>query len=337
MLRLALPSDGEMADPTIQFLHSCGLGVDRPNARRYTAAIPALPGVAVLFQRSGDITSKVDEGSADAGIVGLDRYYEYRVEGGDAVVLIEDMGFSRCELVVAMPDAWMDVTSMADLIDLSVELREKGRDLRVATKYPRLVQRYFYQKGLNYFTVVKASGAMEVAPAMGYADIIADISASGTTLRENHLKTIEDGTVIRSQACPTANREFLRRDKDKLETAKRLLEMIEARMSATSYFSIEANIKGPSPEAVARQVCASPDLAGLQGPTIAPVYSKEGEQGWYSVTVVVRHGRLLDTVEHLRDVGAKSLTVTPASYVFGGECRAYRRLLDDLKREGPAR
>ena len=333
MLRLALPSDGEMAEPTLQFLRSCGLAVERPSVRRYTGVIPSLPDVVVLFQRSGDITAKVDEGSADAGIVGLDRYFEYRVEGGDSLLLIDDLSYGRCELVVAVPDAWMDVTSLADLIDLSVELREKGRDLRVATKYPRLVQRYFYEKGLNYFTLVKTSGAMEVAPAMGYADIIADISASGTTLRENRLKSIDDGTVFRSQACVVANRR-LQRDAEKLATTKHLLEMVEARMRASGYYSIEANIQGPSAEAVARQVCAAPELAGIQGPTIAPVYSKEGEEGWYSVTVVVQQDRLVDTVEHLRRVGANSLAVVPASYVFGQECGAYRRLVEEPKREG---
>jgi len=230
----------------------------------------------------------------------------------------------------------MDVTSLADLVDLSVELREKGRDLRVATKYPRLVQRYFYAKGLNYFTLVKASGAMEVAPAMGYADIIADISSSGTTLRENRLKTIEDGTIFRSQACLVANRRLLRRDADKLDTTRRLLEMIEARMRAAGYYSVEANIRGPSAEAVARNICSDPELAGLQGPTIAPVYSKEGEEGWYSVTVVVQQDRLVDTIEHLRRVGGNSSAVFPASYVFSRECEGYRHLLEELGREGPS-
>ena len=94
-LRLVLPSDGSLYDSTLEFMRDCGLRVSRPNARRYTGAIPALPGAEVLFQRTADITTKVEEGSAELGVTGLDRVLEYRNDERRAAVLLEDLGYGR--------------------------------------------------------------------------------------------------------------------------------------------------------------------------------------------------------------------------------------------------
>ncbi len=195
-LRIAIPSDGALYDPTLTFLRSCGLPVVRGNSRRYTALIPTLPGASVLFQRTSDITLKVEEGSADIGVVGYDRFLEVRREGGAAGVVIDSLGFGGCELVLGVPDSWVDVSSLADLADLSMEFRSQGRDLRIATKFPRLVERFLLKNGVNFFSLVHSSGTLEAAPVMGFADIIADISSSGTTMRENRLKQINGGSIL---------------------------------------------------------------------------------------------------------------------------------------------
>lgn len=331
-LRLALPSDGELYEPTLHFLDSCGMAVERASARRYTAQIASLSGVSVLFQRTADISVKVEEGSTELGVVGLDRFLEFRREGGNAFLVFEDLGFSRCELVLAVPDAWVDVTSMADLAELAVEFRGKGRELRVATKYPRLAQGFLYSKGITHFTLVQASGTFEAAPAMGYADIIADISSSGTTLRENHLKPLLGGTLLVSQACLIANRRMMRQDSRCLERAKAILERIEARLRAQEYFRITANIEGTSPEAVAARVLEQRVLGGLQGPTVAPVYSAEGGN-WYAVTVLVSQELLLEAVDHLRAIGASGITFMQPRYLFHRTCEAYEKLLNNLEKE----
>lgn len=330
-LRLALPSKGEMEAPTLEYLRGAGLSVDRPNPRQYTAAIPRLPNALVLFQRAADIASKIEEGSADLGITGFDTVSEYCREGDDLVIVLEDLGYSRCELVVAVPDSWIDVQSMADLADLSLEFRERGRDLRVATKYPRLVQNFFYARGLHYFSLVAAQGALEAAPTMGYADLIVDLTSSGTTLRENRLKIVTGGTVVKSQACLIGNARLLRESADKRETTRLMLEFLEARDRAGLHYSLTANIRGASAESVADMLVRRPELAGLKGPTIARVYSKQtGEQDWYAVTIVVRHRNLLQAVEHLRAIGADSVTAAPTSYVFEDVCRSYAALLASL-------
>jgi ATP phosphoribosyltransferase len=117
-LRFALPSTGALFDGTNKLLTDCGLGIRRANSRRYTADIPALPGVDVLFQRQSDITIEIDGGSADIGVVGLDRYYESRLERGDTVLLHAGLGFGESKLVIAVPDSWLDVTSMTDLAEI---------------------------------------------------------------------------------------------------------------------------------------------------------------------------------------------------------------------------
>ena len=335
MLRLAIPSDGELYEGALTFLRNCGMPVERASLRRYTANIPSLPGVAVLFQRTADITAKVEEGSADIGVVGLDRFLENRRESEDTVVLMEDLGFGQCELVVAVPDGWVDVTSMEDLADLSVEFRERGRELRIATKYPRLVQRYLYQKGLNYFSTVQGSGTLEAAPIMGYADIIGDISASGTTLRENHLKSLEDGVVLASQACLIGNVTQVSHSAEKLLEAKRLLELVEGHLRAIGFYSVTANIRGESVEDVGAYVTQQSSASGLLGPTISTVYTSEEGQNWYAVTIVVPQKRLLEGIEHLRRMGGSGISVLKPSYVFEGECLAYLNLLKAAGKEPP--
>lgn len=332
MLRLALPSKGEMEGPTLAFLESCGLAVERPNDRQYTATIPLFPELVVLFQRAADIPNKVEEGSADLGITGYDVVCEEGREGSPLLVLYQDLGYSQCELVLAVPDAWLDVSSLADVADLSLEFRDRGRELRVATKYPRLVQRFLLEKGIHYFTLVSSTGALEAAPLMGYADLIADLASSGTTLRENRLKTIEGGTILRSQACLVGNRRSFQGRPQNLVLAKLFLEFLEARLRAADYYTVTANVPGESPDQVAALVKAEPAAAGIQGPTVAPVYSKEPGQGtWYAVTVVVRREALLRAVEHLRRLGGSSVTATAIQYVFHAESQAYRRLLSALK------
>ena len=324
-LRLAVPSDGALHEPTLMFLRSCGIGVLRTNLRRYTADIPALPGVTVLFQRNADITPEVEDGSADIGVVGLDRFLEVRREDGDTSVVIEALGFGHCELVIGVPDSWVDVARLADLGDLSMGFREAGSELRVATKYPRLVERFLLSNGVAYFSLVHSSGTVEAAPAVGYADVVADISSSGATMRENRLKPIQGGSILTSEACLIANRRLLASNEAKLVLAKALVELMEAHLHSRGFYSVTANMKGETPEEVASYVLRQSDTSGLRGPTISKVYTRSGE-GWYAVTVIVEKERLLRAVEHFRRLGGTSVTVSQPGYVFEAECRAHARL-----------
>ena len=327
MLRLAVPSDGPLHEATLVFLRSCGMEVVRTNLRRYAAEVPALPGLTVHFQRASDIAMKVEEGSADMGIVGQDRYLEARREGGSTNIVIEHLGFDHSELVIGVPDSWVDVSSLSDLADLSMEFREQGQDLRIVTKYPRLVERFLLRNGIHYFSLVPSSGTLEAAPIMGYADVIADISSTGTTMRENRIKTVHGGTILASEPCLISNRSSMASDPDKLGLATALVERIEAHLQALEFYSVTANMRGDDAEEVAEHVLDHAGTSGLRGPTISKVYSSNGE-GWYAVTVVLQRDKLLEAVKRFRQIGGSSVTVTQPDYVFRSTGEAVSRLTE---------
>ena len=328
-LRLALPSQGALHEPAEQFLRDCGLAVKRASQRRYTAVIPSLPGVDVLYQRSSDIPGEVDDGSADVGITGLDRFLETRREGGDSLTLYEDLGFGAASLVVAVPDGWLDITSLADLADLALEFRQRGKELRIATKYPRLVNRSLHRRGINFFTLVHASGGLEAAPVMGYADLIADITASGTTLRENGLRPLADGLIQASQAAIIGNISVLESDSEKLDLTREILERVEAYIRGRGFQRLSANIQGESEEEVAAMLMRERELAGIHGPTISRVYSDDGKT-WFGVQLVVQRKDLIRVVDHLRALGGSGITVNEAAYVFRSECESFDSLQEAL-------
>ena len=233
-LKLLIASDGALYEPTLKFLDACDLTVNRENPRRYTANIPSLKGVSVLFQRSADITSKIEDGSADLGIIGEDRYLELRKEDGPTDIVKNNLGFGACSLSIGVPNSWIDVDSVADLADLATDFHAKGMTFKVATKSPRLLQRFLISNGISNFSLVQSSGTLEIAPAMGFADIIADITSSGTTMRENHLKMIEGGTIISSEACLIANTQIFNDNSKKGMLASRFVEIVNDHISLSS-------------------------------------------------------------------------------------------------------
>src|SRR5258708_15874141 len=262
---LALPSKGAIAEPTLDFLRTCDLKVLQTNPRQYTATVPALPQLDVLFQRVNDIVYKVAEGTVDMGITGRDVVSEIAGGNDDVLVLHENLRYGACQLVVAVPEAWIDVDTMADVVDVSLDFREnKRRNLRIATKFTNLARQFLHQHGIHHFTLVEAEGAIEAAPTLGYADVIIDLSATGTTLRENHLKPLSDGVILDSNACLIANISRLRECLPGLNTAQTLLEVIDAALQGRNYYHLTSYIRGASAEDVALAVAANAITRGLQ-------------------------------------------------------------------------
>lgn len=335
ILRLAISSKGAYEEATLRFLESAGLPVWRPNPRQYVGRISGLEGVDVLFQRTEDIVHKVADGSVDLGITGYDLVAEHASDNPDVLVVLDDLGFRRCELVLAVPEGWLDITTMADLADLSVDFKRSGRTLRVATKFPNLTRDFLYRNGVHYFSLVDAHGALEVAPALGHADIIADLTETGVTLRENRLRILEGGVILRAQACLIASRRGLRQASAKLERARAILELIEARLRARHYRVITANVRGESEAAVAERITANVAIAGQQGPTLSRVYPKFPDAGctWYEVRLIVPRDLLLHAIDHLRQVGSSDITVNSPDYVFAQRCESYDRLCEAVEHE----
>jgi len=332
-IRLALPNKGQLLDPTLSFLAACGLEIYKPNERQYVASVPALPQVSILFQRASDIVAKVDEGSADLGITGYDIVCEEGEAHDDVLVIWENLGYGKCELVLAVPESWIDVSSIGDLAELSVSYKEKGRPLRIATKFPNLTRDWLYERGIIHFSLIEAEGALEAAPSIGYADMIADLTASGTTLKENRLKRIAGGTILQSQACLIGNRRLLAGHPEKLQTTRIMLELIEAHVRAKQYVTVAGNFRAPSEEALAGRLLAAPEMLGLRGPRIARVYTPAaGESDWYAVSIVVEKKLLLPAVDHLRSVGGTDITVSPPTYLFDATSQRFDELLAKLKK-----
>lgn len=326
-LRLSIPSKGRLSEDSLSFLSACGLEVYKPNPRQYEASIPSVPELTVLFQRPTDIVISVRNGSVDFGITGLDVLAEYRGPNGDILPLHSALGFGACSLNVIVPDSWSDVDRMEDLSRKQTDL---GRPLRVATKFPNAAAPFFEQKGLRDVNFIAAEGTLEIAPTIGYADLITDLVSTGTTLRDNHLKRLEDGQILASQACLIANRTTLKDNSKALAIAKTLLEYIAAHLRAKEAVSVFVNMRGDSPEAIARSMFTQKVIGGLQGPTFSPVITRQGKQ-WYAAHLVVRKDQLSQAIAELRSIGGSGVVVAPVTYIFEEEPAEYRAMLEALK------
>jgi ATP phosphoribosyltransferase len=325
-LRLSIPSKGRLADDTVDFLESCGLGIYKPNPRQYEATIPSIAGLTVLFQRPTDIVISVRNGSVDFGITGLDVLEEHRGENGDVLVLHDALGYGECALTVAVPESWVDVEHVADLTRESEKL---GHPLKVATKFPALVSRFLAAQRVP-FSIVSAEGTLEIAPAIGYADLIADLVSSGQTLRDNRLRSLDDGIIQPSQAVLVANKAALKNNPQALAVARQLLEFVEARLRARDNLSIFANMRGESPEAIAARLFEQKAIGGLQGPTISRMVARDGDPNWYDVHIIVHRDRLFAAITELRAIGGSGVVVTPVTYIFEEEPPRYKAMLEAL-------
>jgi ATP phosphoribosyltransferase len=326
-VRLSLPSKGRLADESIAFMESCGLHVIKLNPRQYEAKIAAFDDLVVLFQRPGDIVVSVRDGSVDFGITGIDLIEERRGSNGEILLLHDSLGFGHCGLTLAVPEEWQGVESVHDLKGYSATL---PNPLRVATRYPVLVSRFFDRLQLPC-QLISAEGTLETAPAIGYADIIADLVSSGQTLRDNRLRPLQDGMILSSQAALIANRSILKNQPRTLAVARQLLEFFEAHLRASENLAIFANMRGESPRAIAEMIFAQDTIGGLQGPTVSPVIVRSGEQNWYAVHIVVRRQQLFQAVMELRSIGGSGVVVSPVNYIFEEEPPRYSAMLKALE------
>lgn len=331
-VRIALPSKGRMEGDTLDFLAECGIKVNKTNPRQYSATIPTLPGVLVLFQRPRDIPLSVAVGDVDLGITGYDTLAEAQSApnfSGSLMLIHEALGYGECSLALAVPADWSDVQTLADLKAKSTE-----RELRIATKYGGVVRQFLQKADLDEIRIVNSDGALEAAPNIGYADFIADITSTGTTLRENNLRPVTGGTILNSQAVFIGNRQALIQRPEVLAITEQLLEFIEARLQAHGQYMIFANMRGDTLEQVAERLHSQPDLGGLQWPTIAPLATREGDGQWWSVSLVTSHQRLYSAIQQVRAIGGSGVVVTPISYIFEERPQRCRLLYEALELEG---
>ena len=229
-LTVALPSKGRMKDDAIAVFARAGLTVSAiGNDRSYRGRIDGIDGVEVAFLSASEIARELGAGAVDFGVTGEDLVREGLSRADERVDISARLGFGNADVVVAVPDIWQDVDSMADLGDVAADFRTRhGRRLTIATKYWRLTQNFFSTRhGIQLYRIVESLGATEGAPASGAADIIVDITSTGSTLTANHLRVLSDGVILKSEAC------LVRARKPEHDADPRVAALIDAVRSAS--------------------------------------------------------------------------------------------------------
>ena len=221
-ITIAVPSKGRMKDDTLAAFVKAGLEVlPQKDARSYRTKVKGRDDIEIALLSASEIARELVAGSIDFGVTGEDLVREATVDWAGAMEICARLGFGRADVVVAVPDHWHDVETMADLDDVAADFRHRhGRRLRIATKYWRLTQGFFSQKhGIQVYQIVESLGATEGAPAAGLADLIVDITSTGSTLVANNLKILGDGVILASEACLVLSRKK-RSQEDEASIAK---------------------------------------------------------------------------------------------------------------------
>lgn len=201
-LVLAVPSKGRLMEQTQELFAGAGLTLRKTgHARGYRGEVAELADVEVAFISASEIAGHLKSGAAHLGVTGEDLIRETIPDAETRVKLVGKLGFGHADVVVAVPNAWLDVATMADLDDIAPDFRRRhGRWLRVATKYMNTTRRFFAERGLADYRIVESLGATEGTPAAGTADLIVDITTTGETLRANGLRILDDGVILKSEA-----------------------------------------------------------------------------------------------------------------------------------------
>jgi ATP phosphoribosyltransferase len=201
-LVLAIPSKGRLqADAQAMFARAGLEIVPAGSERSYRGRIAGIAGVEIAYLSAPEIAREIAAGAVHAGVTGRDQVEEGVPDFATRAALLVPLGFGRCDVVVAVPEAWLDVETMEDLDDVAADFRPRhGRRLTVATKYVTITRRFFAGHGIADYRIVESLGATEGAPASGAADLIVDITSTGATLRANGLKVLADGVILRSEA-----------------------------------------------------------------------------------------------------------------------------------------
>jgi len=199
---LTVPSKGRLMEHASDLFEKAGMPIRKTGHERgYRGEIASVTGVEIAFLSASEITQQLNQGRVHAGITGEDLIQDSGREGSERIEVLRPLGFGGADVVVAVPECWLDVSRMEDLEDVAaIFFREHGKRLRVATKYMNLTRRFFSKKGVTGYRIVESLGATEGTVAAGTAEIIVDITSTGTTLKANHLKILDDGLILKSQA-----------------------------------------------------------------------------------------------------------------------------------------
>jgi len=313
---LAVPSKGRLQENAEAFFARAGLQLVKPRgAREYRGTIANVPGVEVAYLSASDITAQLGHGAVHFGVTGEDQIREMYADAEKRVVLIGKLGFGEANVAVAVPQAWIDVRTMADLDDVATAFRAvHDRKMRVATKYVNLTRQFFSAHGIIDYRIVESLGATEGAPAAGTAELIVDITTTGTTLAANGLKVLDDGIMLRSEANLIAARSAEWRAEAR-ETARLILDRIAAHGRARDYREVRTRAPGINDAVLAE----ARERFGVAAPFGPPTSSG-------MITLHCPPGHVHALASFLRGEGADSVTVADIDYVFTRDNPLYAKL-----------
>ena len=202
-ITIGLPSKGRLKDKAIDFFNQKDFRVLQSNKERnYFATIENKTNINIIYLHAKEIIQRLGDGTLDLGISGLDLLYESEKNLQDKINIKQTLDFGNANLVVAVPDDWIDVQTIADLEEVAFDIRSKRNTrLRVATKYPNLTNNFLISKGVTQYKLIPSLGATETYPFIGSSEIIIDITSTGKTLQDNNLRVLKDGLILESTAC----------------------------------------------------------------------------------------------------------------------------------------
>jgi len=203
LITIGLPSKGRLKDKAIRFFKTKSLKVlQSDKERNYFATIENKPNIKIIYLHAKEIIQRLGDGTLDVGISGYDLLKESEKNLQDTIIIKQKLDFGEANLVVAVPDDWIDVQTIADLEEVAFDIRSKRNSrLRVATKYPNLTNNFLISKGVTQYKLTPSLGATETYPFIGSSEIITDITSTGKTLVDNNLRVLKDGLILRSSAC----------------------------------------------------------------------------------------------------------------------------------------
>jgi ATP phosphoribosyltransferase len=321
-LILGLPSKGRLQENASEFFKRAGLTVSKNGGRGYTGTLKGVADVEIAFLSASEIAGNLEQGSIHFGVTGEDLIREKLAAPDTNVELLLKLGFGHADVVVAVPQSWIDVDKMADLDDVALAFHAKrGKRLRVATKYFNLTRTFFADHGVNDYRIVESLGATEGAPAAGSAEVIVDITSTGATLVANSLKILDDGVILKSEAnlIASLNADWTRAS---LSAARVILDRLDARDRAESHMLVTA--RGPFDAAkMAEDLDRHYQCAG----DTAIQFEGGGE-----VRVICPTAQVQAVADHLRQAGAETVTAGKADYLFAAENVLHNQLLKRLGR-----
>ena len=203
VITIGLPSKGRLKEKAIAYFENRGLKILNSNKERnYFSEIENKPNLKIIYLHAKEIIQRLGDGTLDIGISGLDLLNESKKNLRNKISIEKKLDFGSANLVIAVPDDWIDVQTIADIEEVSFDIRSKRNTrLRVATKYPNLTNDFLISKGVTQYKLILSLGATETYPFIGSSEIITDITSTGKTLEDNNLRVVKDGIILKSSAC----------------------------------------------------------------------------------------------------------------------------------------